>query len=174
MDMSEMMKGFPDPNMQRMMELMVGEGGKVTAYLAPADATTVVLAYGEDALGETLKAATKKAASFTAQQEIMTTMKLLPKNSQWVAFFSPKGIVEFAQSMMATIAPDGQVQLPPFPVTPPLGLGARMTAQGCDTSLVAPKELLIAIGGYAQAMQQKRGEGIQPGVNGVPPNTKKR
>ncbi|MEX2140839.1 MAG: hypothetical protein WD894_16365 [Pirellulales bacterium] len=174
MDMSEMVKGFPDPNMQRMMELMVGEGGKLTAYLAPADATTVVLTYGEDALGDTLKAATKKAASFTAQQEILTTMKLLPKNSQWVAFFSPKGMVEFAQSMMAMIAPGGAVQLAPFPVTPPLGLGAQMTAEGCDTSLVVPKEMLIAIGGYARTMQQNQGGGQLPGVNGVPPNTQKR
>ena len=173
MDMSAMIKGVPDANTQRMMELMIGEGGKLTAYLAPADATTVVMTYGEDTLAETLKAATKKTASFTAQPEIMTTMKLLPKDSQWVAFFSPKGIVEFAQSMMAAIAPDEQAQLPPFPVTPPVGLGARMTTQGCDTSLVLPKELLVAIGGYAQAMQ-RQGGGQQPGVNGVPPNIQER
>jgi hypothetical protein len=159
MDMSAMLKGLPDPNSQRMIELMVGEGGKLTAYLAPADATTVIMTYGEAALGEALQAATKKTASFTAQQEISTTMKLLPKDSQWVAFFSPKGIVEFAQSMMAAVAPGATAQLPPFPVTPPVGLGARMTAEGCETSLVLPKELLVAIGGYAQAIQ---GQGGQP------------
>jgi hypothetical protein len=155
MDMSAMIKGLPDANTQRMMELMIGEGGKLTAYLAPADATTVVMTYGEDTLTETLKAAAKKTASFTAQQEIMTTMKLLPNDSQWVAFFSPKGMVEFAQSMMGMIAPPGaQMPLAPFPVTPPLGLGARMRAEGCDTSLVVPKDLLTAIGAYAQAMQR--------------------
>ncbi len=158
MDMSAMLKGAPDPNMQRMFELMVGEGGKLTAYLAPADATTVIMAYGEESLTETLQAANKKTASFTAQQEIATTMKLLPKDSQWVAFFSPKGMIEFAHSMMAAIAPGAPAQLPPFPVTPPVGLGARMSAQGCETSLVLPKELLAAIGGYAQAMQRQGGQ----------------
>jgi hypothetical protein len=152
MDMSAMIKGLPDANTQRMMELMIGEGGKLTAYLAPADATTVVMTYGEDTLTETLKAAAKKTASFTSQQEIMTTMKLLPNDSQWVAFFSPKGMVEFAQSMIAP--PGAQMPLAPFPVTPPLGLGARMRAEGCDTSLVVPKDLLTAIGAYAQAMQR--------------------
>jgi hypothetical protein len=158
MDMAEMMKGVPDPNTQRFMELMVGPGGKLTAYLAPADATTVVMTYGEEMLAETLKAAKKETPSFSAQPEITTTLKLLPKDSQWLVFFSPKGIAEFAQTMVGMVAPGNQVQLAPFPVTPPVGLGARMTAEGWETSLVLPRELLVAIGGYAQAMQRQRGQ----------------
>jgi hypothetical protein len=32
-----------------------------------------------------------------------------------------------------------------------------MTAEGCDTSLVVPNEVLAAIGGYAQNVRQKFG-----------------
>jgi hypothetical protein len=158
MDMSAMFKELPDPNAQRMIELMVGEGGKLTAYLAPAGQNVVIMAYGEDSFAEAMTSATKKSASFTSQQEVSTTLKLLPENSQWVAFFSPRGMVDFARTMMQNIAPQQAGALPQFPVTPPVGLGARMTAQGLDTSLVLPKQVLMAIGGYAQAIQQNQGQ----------------
>jgi hypothetical protein len=158
MDMSAMLGQVPDQNAQQMMKLMVGESGKVTAYFTPADATTVVMAYGKEALADTLAAAKKNGQTFAAQPEVAKTIKQLPAQSQWVLLFSPSGIVEFVSTVVQHIAPGGPGQLPPFPATPPVGFGARMSAEGCDTSLVLPNEVLAAIGGYAQALQQKLGQ----------------
>ena len=84
-------------------------------------------------------------------------MKQLPAQSQWVLFLSPSGLVDFAGAVVQHVAPGGPGQLPPFPATPPVGFGARMTAEGFDTSLVLPSEVLAAIGGYAQTVRQKFG-----------------
>ncbi len=166
MDMSGMLESAGgDPNAKKLMEMMIGEGGKITAYMAAADQTTIAIAYGEEALKATLASATKKAESFAAQKDVVSTQKLLPKDAQWTAYVSPNGVLAFAQTMMQNIAP-GQPQLPPAPAMPPLGLAAKMTSQGCDTSLVLPKEVLVTISNYAQNLQQN----LQPGgANGAPP-----
>jgi hypothetical protein len=137
---------------------MVGETGKITAYLTPADANTVAIAYGKDALAEALAAAKKKGESFATQPDVAKTMKQLPTNSQWVVFLSPSGLVDFASTIVQQVSPGGPGQLPPFPATPPVGLGARLTSEGFDTSLVVPNEVLAAIGGYAQTVRQNFGQ----------------
>jgi hypothetical protein len=157
MDMSAMLGQLPDQNSQQMMKLMFGEGGKVTAYFAPSDATTVVTAYGKEAFTEAFAAANKKGQPFAAQPEVAKTMKQLPAQSQWVMLFSPSGIVDFVSTIVQHVAPGGPGQLPPFPATPPVGFGARLTSDGCDTSLILPNEVLAAIGGYAQNVRQQLG-----------------
>jgi hypothetical protein len=157
MDMSAMLGQLPDQNSQQMMKLMFGESGKVTAFFAPVDATTVVTAYGKDAFTEAFAAAKKKGQPFAAQPEVAKTMKQLPAQSQWVMLFSPSGIVDFVSTVVQHVAPGGPGQLPPFPATPPVGFGARLTGDGCDTSLVVPNEVLAAIGGYAQNVRQQLG-----------------
>jgi hypothetical protein len=157
MDMSAMLAQMPDQGSQQMLKLMMGESGKITAFFAPADATTVIMAYGKDAFTETLAAAKTKGQTFAAQPDVAKTMKQLPSGSQWVLFLSPSGLVEFGSTIVQQLAPGGPGQLPPFPATPPVGFGARLTAEGCDTSLVIPNEVLAAIGGYAQNVRQKFG-----------------
>jgi hypothetical protein len=157
MDMSAMLAQMPDQGSQQMLKLMMGESGKITAFFAPADATTVIMAYGKDAFTETLAASKKKGQTFAAQPDVAKTMKQLPAGSQWVVFLSPSGLVEFGSTIVQQVAPGGPGQLPPFPATPPVGFGARLTTEGCDTSLVIPNEVLAAIGGYAQNVRQKFG-----------------
>jgi hypothetical protein len=164
MDMSEFFKSIGDPNAERMMKLMMGQDGKLTAYIAAADATTVAMSYSEEGLTEVLDSAKNKGRSLATQEDVAQTMKLLPKESQWVGFLSPKGMLEFVKVIVQAVAPGGAGQLPPFPETPPVGFGARMTPQGFDTSLVVPKETLAGISSYALMIRQ-----IQPGVNGVQP-----
>ena len=142
----------------------MGKGGKVTAYMAAVDANTVVMSYSEEGFAEALEAAKNRSQSLATQEDVAATMKLLPKESQWVAFISPKGTVEFMKVIVQAVAPGGPGQLPPFPETPPVGFGMKMTPQGLDTSLVVPKETLGGISSYALMMRQ-----LQPGVNGVPP-----
>lgn len=168
MEFSGMLQAAGDPNAQKVIELMLGPEGKLTAYIAPADANTVVIAYSKEALAETLETAKKKSESLATQPEIGQTVKLLPKDSQWTVFINPKGVVEFASTIVANFAPGGPGRLPPFADTSPVGFGARMTEQGCETSLVIPKDVLAGIGSYAKMMQQNFGAGRQPGVNGVP------
>jgi hypothetical protein len=168
MDMSGMLDNVTIPQQRQMMELMMGKGGKVTAYLAPADANTVVLAYSQEALRATMNSAKKSGESLAEQQDVAKTLQLLPKDAQWVAFISPKGMVDFGMTLALSMAPGAPGQLPPFPETSPVGFGARMTSQGFETSLVVPTDVLQGIGGYVQMIQQNRGRGIQPGVNGVP------
>jgi hypothetical protein len=157
MDMSAMFAQVPDQGAQQMFKLMFGESGKVTAYFTAVDATTLATAYGKESLVETIEAAKKKGPTFAAQPEVAKTIKQLPAQSQWVLLFSPQGIVDFAGAIVQHVAPGGPGQLPPFPATSPVGFGARMTAEGCDTSLVLPSEVLAAIGGYAQNVRQKFG-----------------
>jgi len=174
MDMSGMLESATLPQQRQMMELMMGKGGKMTAYMAPADATTVVMAYSKEGLSETLKGAKNQAESLARQEDVAKTMKLLPREAQWMAFISPKGMVDFAQTMVQSFAPGAPGQLPPFPETSPVGFGARMTTQGCETSLVVPNDVLEGIGSYIRMMQQNIGPGVQPGVNGVPQRQRRR
>jgi hypothetical protein len=162
-DMSAMFGAAGDPNAQRMIELMMGKGGKVTAYLGAVDDKTVVMSYSQDGFSEVLETVKNKGRSLATQEDVAATMKLLPKESQWLGFISPKGVVEFVKVIVTAVAPGGPGQLPPFPDTPPVGFAAKMTPQGFDTSLVVPKETLAGISSYALMMHQ-----LQPGVNGVP------
>ena len=57
MDMSGMMTAVGDPNAQRMMEMMIGEGGKLTIYVGAADDQTVAIGYSKEAFIATLNSA---------------------------------------------------------------------------------------------------------------------
>jgi hypothetical protein len=163
MDMSGMLDAAGDPMQRKMMEMMFGPGGKLTAYIAPADADTVAMAYSKEALRATLDSVKNKGEALAADEDIQRTLKLLPGDAQWIGFLSPKGVVDSGKTIVQQVAPGIPGQLPPFPDTPPVGFGARMTAEGLETSLVIPKDVLAGIGAYSQTMRQNFGPPPQPG-----------
>jgi hypothetical protein len=160
MDVQAMLGAANQPGAEQMIKLLAGDDGKITAYVTPADADTVAFGYSKQALNEVLQSAQKKNG-FSTQPMAGATMKLLPKDAQWVAFFNPHGILQFGLAIAKRAAPDSQVQLPDFPQTPPVGFGARVTEQGFNTSLVVPKEVLTAASQYAQKVQQLHAGGQQ-------------
>jgi hypothetical protein len=161
-----------DPNARKMMEMMFGREGKVTAHIGPADSTTVVMGYSKESFRRALDAVRGKGDTLGKDEDVAKAAKLLPKNSQWSGFFSVGGLIDFMTVVGQAAAPQGAMpQLPAFPDTPPIGFGATMAAKGCETSLVIPVETLQGLGQYGQILQ---GAGVAPGPAGPaqPPRAK--
>lgn len=158
MDMPRLPNADQVPNYDRMMELMFGPGGKMTAYLAAVDGETVVASYvnqrlveraiesakdGKDGLGDT-----KEVAKATAR---------LPKQAAWRLYFSPAGLIGFVNRMMAVSLPEGapRIELPDFPETPPIAwMGSAGKAEFRE-QMVVPAEVLNAVVPYVGQVRQK-------------------
>jgi hypothetical protein len=164
MDMSAMAEqAGNDPNARRMMEVMFGREGKLTAHVGPADSSTVVMGYSKEGFRRALDAARGKGDTLGKDEDVAKAAKLLPKNSQWSGYFSISGLIDFMTVVGQAAAPPGAMpQLPAFPDSPPIGFGATMAARGCETSLVIPVETLQGLGQYGQMIQGAVGGGGGP------------
>jgi hypothetical protein len=161
MDMSAMAEqAGNDPNARKMMEVMFGREGKITAHVGPADSSTVVMGYSKESFRRALDAARGKGDTLGKDEDVTKAAKLLPKNSQWSGYFSIGGLIDFMMVVGQAAAPPGAMpQLPAFPDTPPIGFGATMAARGCETSLVIPVDTLRGLGQYGQMIQGAVGGG---------------
>ncbi len=159
MDMSAALGAAGEnPAAREMLKKLFGGEDKLNFFLAPVDERTVAVAYvSKDALIEVMKAAKKPKTGLAADPSVAKTAAMLPADSQWVIFISPKGAIEFANNMAATFAPGGPAaMIPAFPQTPPVGISANSSMSKLDVDLVVPASLLKAIGGYIQTV---RGDG---------------
>ncbi len=143
--------GGDEEELQEMFKKMFGADGMLF-YLAAADETTVVGAYtSQEQLTRALRAAKSGKRDLSADEQIAATAKLLPGGSQWVVYVSPKGCLDFAKLAIDIFSPGGGGPMfPEFPACPPIGFGAKITAQGVETDLVVPAATLTAIGQFAK------------------------
>jgi hypothetical protein len=146
--------GAPDA---KALEALLGPSGKVTVFMAAADAKTIVGAYvSKERLQQALKAARDRKASLAADAGIVQTAKHLPAGAQWVGFVSPKGTLEFVSGVVKSMIPPGVDTLPrvlmspEFPDTPPIGMAATVSRQGAEGNLVVPAAVLKAAGEYTK------------------------
>ena len=149
------------PQFAGLMENLFGPGGTMRIFIAPVDEHTVVGAYtSEKTLRLCLKAAKRPQTALAADEAIAKTAALLPPGAPLVAYWSPRGTIDFVNRGIAMFAPDGApFELPEFPRTPPVGFAVTTSPNEVQTHLVIPVEVLKAISTYAAAVQKSVGGG---------------
>ena len=156
------MPGVPAAQQQRMMESFYGPGGKVVAWIAPADEHHVVIGYvSKERLQRAMEAIRQGKPGAAGEAGVAKTAALLPSGPVAVAYLSPAELIGFAQRMMAAvIPPEANVnsKLPEFPKTPPIGFAVTTAAGEVQTVLVVPPEVLQAIGHYVEEFKPTRSE----------------
>lgn len=141
--------GLPE-EMQMMFKNMFGPDGKMTISAAARDDKTVVMRYtGASGLKEIINA--KK--DLAGDAGVMQASKLLPAGSQWALYVSPAGATEFADRMVKTFSPF-PIEIPRFPATPPVALGAKISAQSFEMRLVVPAQVIDAAGSYVDQVKK--------------------
>jgi hypothetical protein len=142
------------PEAEKMIEAMIGEGGKLDMYAAAADDTTVILTYvSKDRLVQTLKAFKEGEAQLCEEPNVAKTAGMLLPGAQWTGFWSPEGTLKLAATMVATIAPQAPIELPEFPSPAPIGFAVKMSPGVVDTDMVIPADVLEAIPEFVKAIK---------------------
>ena len=72
---------------------------------------------------------------------------------------SPKGATEFADRAVKAFAPI-PLQIPQFPATPPVALGARVSAQSFELHAVIPAGVLDNVGEFVEQLKRAFGGGV--------------
>jgi hypothetical protein len=156
----EVITKFPeDPNapeeakaiQKKIMEMVFGPGGHMTATVVAANDTTIVSGYTTPAdLKDLLKGT--KGKGLAGSEEVAKTLAHLPTGSQWIGLFSPSGMMEFGGKLVALIP--GAPQLPAIAKTPPIGYAAKIAPAGLEMDLVITAETIQAIGRLVQDLEK--------------------
>jgi hypothetical protein len=147
---------------QAILQMMFGPTNKMTAYLAVASESMVVMGYGTppERVGELIDLVRSGKAGLAGDADLTATAALLPAGAQWVGYVSPRGYMGLVQRMFremaATMGAGGGLpfSLPPFPQTPPVGVAVQASAGTLDSTLVVPSAVLKAAGQYVLSLQQ--------------------
>lgn len=144
---------------KKMMEMYFGPGGKMVTTTVIIDKNTLLMRYAPPAtMKAVLKAYQQDRAGLAKSKQIKTTAALLPQGAQWVAYVSPKGLVDLGLRIANSVVPEGTIPpLPEFPAAAPIGFGVKLDASGLDLRLVVPADSLEAIGGYIERIRQLKG-----------------
>ncbi len=163
MDMEPFLGGQAQgPEAQKMLELMLGSGGKMDVYLAAADQQTVIGAYvTPKQLTPAVKAIQEGKPQLADEAGVAQTVAMLPKGAQWLGFLSPRGAAAFVSRLVTTVTPPGVPvpNIPEFPETAPIGFGVQLSTSGLDTDLVVPAAVLEAVSQTVRkAIAEQRGK----------------
>lgn len=153
--------GPAEAQVQGLLGKMFGADGKIRMYVAKADAHTVVTAYGKEQLVHAVEHIRSGAKGLEDDADIAKTAALLPAGAQWVAYVSPQGLVQWASVFVEALL-GGEVKLPPFPATEPIGLAAKVSETGLDGELVLPDNVVAGIGQYIGLLTQMFQDGGVP------------
>ena len=149
----------PTPQYSQMMEVMFGPGGRVTGWVVPADAHTVIVTYvDESSVRSTVQAIKQGSKGLGDDEDVARTAGLLPADAASVAFWSPRGTVELINRLAPAFAPnlgDAEAVIPEFDATPPIGFAITSAANDLRGHMVIPPEVLTAIGQYIGKVQSR-------------------
>lgn len=149
--------GFPgiDDEAKRMLDKMFGEGGKLTASMAPLNDKMVIVRYsGAKGLQETMQSLKANAAGLSNDPQVTKTAAMLPEGSQWAIYISPKGGIELANRAIKMFgAPQ---ELPAFPATPPIGVGIKLSEADLQIHAAVPAAFLQALAQYIPQVKNLR------------------
>ncbi len=140
---------------------MFGNDGVMHSYLTVGDDHTLVMAYSKEQLQYAVKHVRSGADGLETDQGIANTDKLLPADPQWAAYLSPQGIVQWVDMFLEQV-PELDIKLPPFPASDPIGLAAKVDAQGADAEIVLPESVVASVGQYINVIQQMFMQGGAP------------
>lgn len=156
MDYSKLLASDDSPMPKDVLEKLLGQGGKVTAYVVAADKHTLLAGYtNQDRLRSGMQALQKSAATLTADKGVAATAALLPADAPWIGYWSPSGTVDFASQMIAMFGenlPSG-LKLPEFPKTTPIGFAAKVSAEEIQSFLAIPSDVMVGIGSYIKKVE---------------------
>ena len=154
MDLSSM--AGPEANRAVMDELM-GIGGKLLYYFVAADEQTVLMGMGVSQ--ERMAAAlgvVKMRKSLADDADVCVTAALLPANSQWVVYVSPRGYLQLIQRLMTATLKNSPAagalmfSLPQFPKCPPVGFAVKASPTELHAEIAVPFSLVQATGEFVK------------------------
>ena len=143
---AEAMRGF--------FSKLIGSAGVMRAYSAVADDHTVVTAYSKGQLQRGVKHIRSGVPGLEADDEIAKTDKLLPQGAQWAAYISPQGVIQWIDMVVKQLPAESKYNVPPFPPSDPIGVAAKVSADGMDAELVLPESVVEGIGQYVGLIQR--------------------
>lgn len=149
-----------DPNVQAMMQqmsaMMFGSSGKLNAFMFPINDNTVLAGIGTaKQMAQTAKDI-EGGKLLRDDAAVAKTTALLHKDSCMVGYVNPRGVVNWVTRIISQVSPFGAPgEIPPFPETPPVGFGARVSGSSIDTQLVVPGETLDGLSKYIETVQNQ-------------------
>jgi hypothetical protein len=136
---------------QPLLELFFGKEAKIITSMAPAGKERVMTRYAPaSALKKLVDTSTPGLAEDAA---VAKTAALLPEGHQWALYISPRGVHETVKQVKAAL--DQKADAPPFPDTPPLGIGVKISAAGLDSRMVVPVQVLEGVGTLVPHLMKK-------------------
>ncbi len=143
------------------LQKLFGNDGVMHSYITVADDHTLVMAYSKEQLQYAVKHVRSGDAGLETDESIANTDKLLPAAPQWAAYLSPQGIVQWVDMFLKQV-PELNFNLPPFPASDPIGLAAKVSAEGLDAEIVLPESVVAGVGQYIGVIQQMIMQGGAP------------
>ncbi len=142
------------------LEEMLGVGGKMLLYYVAADEHTVLMGIGvsQERMAAALDVIKQPRKSLAEDADVAVTAAMLPADSQWVVYVSPRGYAQLMQRAMVAAMknspmPEG-FSLPQFHKSPPAGFALKAMPAELHAEIAVPAELIKAGGEYVQDMQK--------------------
>jgi hypothetical protein len=156
-----------------MFDALFGVGNKMLVYNVATDEHTVLMGIGvpQERMASAVEVLSQPKRSLAEGADLSATLAMLPEKPQWVAFISPRGIVQMVTRFVTTVsksAPGAEGPgLPAFSKSPPLGLAVKAARDEITAEIAVPAPLVEAAGGFAQEMQKVRSQRMMQ--QGQPP-----
>jgi hypothetical protein len=141
------------PEIRQAMEKLFGPGGKLRFFIVPVDDQTVLLAAATpEQIASTLQALAVIQPNDWNRDPLGVTNRLLPREADWRAFFSPNGYTKWnARKMNAITGPVfGGPLIKEFPASPPIGAAGGVNERELWADFAAPVQTIRALGAYRQ------------------------
>ena len=149
------------PGSAKVIETMVGPGGKLVGWFAPANKETVVFGYVDKKhVQQTIEAIKQGKPGLASNTGVAKTAALLPTQAAMLVDLSPAGVVAFGKRMASAALPAeiGQnLKIPQFPKTPPIGMAVTTGHDELQACVAIPPEVLQAIAQYVGKVQAAQG-----------------
>ncbi len=138
-----------DPNIKK----VIGPGGKLAITMVAVDPHTVVATYAPPtAVAKLLRRIKGKTGSLTNQAQVKQLASTLPADPQFLLFLDPHRLS--AQAAQFANAFPGGPNIPEFPKSGIVGLGAHVSPEGKRTEVVVPHAVLEHAPEYFQKLRQ--------------------
>ena len=133
----------PEAN-RAVLDEMMGVGGKMLFYYVAADEHTVLMGIGvsQERMAAALDVLKQPRKSLAEDADVSVTAAMLPADSQWVAYMSPRGYMQLTQRVDdrgdEEHAGRRGFSLPPFPKCPPVGFAVKATPAELHAEIAVP------------------------------------
>jgi hypothetical protein len=135
------------PDLQAIMQTIVGPSGQLKVYVAPADEHAVLMTYTSlEQFRAALDDYRSRESGLTDDSNVAEVAAALPVRSQFVAYVSLGGIADVARQFVPSISGGKASAILDLADCPPIGIGAMATPSDVEGRLVLTAKTLRAIG----------------------------